>query len=69
MEYLSKMKIILNVKNTNYSIVANLYGSITIDKIKYVYLHQHDALIQKILYKSYKTFKNFDDFVKTYQDA
>ena len=63
------MKIILNVSKTIYKDIADKYGVIKIDKIQYFYLHRHDALIDKKLYLSYKTFKNFDDFVKTYQDA
>ena len=63
------MKIIQNVSQTNYSIVAKTYGNIKIDKIVYVYLHQHDALIPKSLFAEYKKSKSFDDFVKTYQNA
>lgn len=63
------MNIIQNVSQTNYSIVAKLYGSVKINKIVYVYLHQHDALIPKSLYAEYKKSKSFNDFVKTYQNA
>lgn len=63
------MKIILNVKNTAYYSIVEKYGVIKIDNVQYFYLHQHDALIQKALYLKYKTFKNFDDFLKQYQDA
>jgi hypothetical protein len=57
------MKVILNVKNTGYKVVAQIYGGITIDKVKFVYLHQHDALIRKDLYLTYKNSKNFEDFL------
>jgi hypothetical protein len=63
------MKIILNVKKTPYAKIANKYGGLKIDGILYFYAHQHDALIQKVLYLKYKEHKNFEEFVKTYQDA
>lgn len=63
------MKIILNVKKTPYAKIADKYGAIKIDKVMYLYLHQHDALIQKVLYNKYKEHKDFQEFVKTYQDA
>lgn len=63
------MKIILNVKKTQYAKIAIKYGGLKIDGILYFYAHQHDALIQKVLYLKYKHYKNFDEFVKTYQDA
>jgi hypothetical protein len=62
------MKIILNVSKTNYSIVAKLYGSVTIDKVVYVYLHNHDALIRRDLYPAYKRAKNFEDFLLLHGD-
>ena len=63
------MKIIQNVSQTNYSIVAKTYGSLKIDKIVYIYLHQHDVLIPKTLYGEYKKHKSFEDFLNTYKDA
>jgi len=57
------MKVIQNVSKTNYSIVAKLYGSVTIDKVVYIYLHQHDALIRRDLYTAYKSAKSFEDFL------
>ncbi len=63
------MKVIQNVSQTNYSIVAKLYGSVTINKVVYVYLHQHDALIPKSLYAEYKKHKSFEDFLNTYNHA
>lgn len=63
------MKIILNVKDTPYYEIVNKYGAIKIDGILYFYLHQHDALIQKVLYLKYKEHKDFQEFVKKYQDA
>ncbi len=62
------MKIIQNVSQTNYSIVAKLYGSVTINKVVYIYLHQHDALIPKSLYSEYKKHKSFEDFLNIYKD-
>ena len=56
------MKVIHNVSKTNYSIVAKLYGNVTIDKVVYIYLHQHDALIRRELYSAYKNSKSFEDF-------
>jgi hypothetical protein len=62
------MKVIQNVSKTNYSIVAKLYGSVTIDKVIYIYLHQHDALIRRDLYSSYKNSKSFEDFLMLVTD-
>lgn len=57
------MKVILNVSKTNYSIVAKKYGSLKIDKINYVYLERHDALIRKDLYYTYKAAGSFENFL------
>ena len=57
------MKVILNVKDTGYKMVCRVYGGCTIDKVKFIYLHQHDALIRKDLYSTYKNSKSFEDFL------
>ena len=57
------MKVILNVSQTGYKMISQIYGGVTIDKVKFVYLHQHDALISKDLYSTYKNSKSFEDFL------
>lgn len=57
------MKVILNVKDTGYKMVCRIYGGCTIDKVKFVYLERHDALIRKDLYSTYKNSKSFEDFL------
>lgn len=59
------MKVILKVSETPYAKIADKYGAIKIDKVMYLYLHQHDALIQKVLYNKYKEHKKFEDFLKS----
>lgn len=58
------MKVIIKVSETPYAKLADKYGALKIDGVMYLYLHQHDALIQKVLYPKYKEHKNFDDFLK-----
>lgn len=57
------MKVILNVKDTGYKMVCRVYGGCTIDKVKFIYLERHDALIRKDLYSAYKSSKTFEDFL------
>lgn len=56
------MKVILKVSETPYAKIADKYGAIKIDKVMYLYLHQHDALIQKFFTINIKSIKNLKTF-------
>ncbi|HRE52246.1 MAG TPA: hypothetical protein PK339_12540 [Flavitalea sp.] len=58
------MKIYTNISQTQLS-VARHYGACTINGDRYIYIPQHDALIEEGLMKEYNKFNgNFEEFIK-----